>query len=110
MDIKSVLSGTIGADAFEVPFDGHLLLERPLLNKGTAFTREERRTFGLLGLLPPTEETLDEQAARAFEAYRAKPIDLERHIYLRQLTSTCASSRTRTKPCSTGSCSTTWPR
>ena len=88
MDIKSVLSGTIGADAFEVPFGGHLLLERPLLNKGTAFTREERRTFGLLGLLPPTEETLDEQAARAYEAYRAKPTDLERHIYLRQLQDT----------------------
>jgi len=88
MDIKSILSGTIGADAFEVPFGGHLLLERPLLNKGTAFTREERRTFGLLGLLPPTEETLDEQAARAFEAYRAKPTDLERHIYLRQLEDT----------------------
>ncbi len=85
MDIKSVLSGTIGADAFDVPFGGHLLLERPLLNKGTAFTREERLTFGLLGLLPPTQETLDEQAARAFEAYRAKPTDLERHIYLRQL-------------------------
>ncbi len=88
MDIKSALSGTIGADAFEVPFGGHLLLERPLLNKGTAFTREERRTFGLLGLLPPTEETLDEQAVRAFEAYRAKLTDLERHIYLRQLQDT----------------------
>jgi malate dehydrogenase (oxaloacetate-decarboxylating) len=88
MDIKSVLSGTIGADAVEVPFRGHLLLERPLLNKGTAFTQEERRAFGLLGLLPPAEETLDEQAARAFEAYQAKPNDLERHIYLRQLQDT----------------------
>jgi len=88
MDVKSVLSGTIGADAFEVPFGGHLLLERPLLNKGTAFTREERRAFGLLGLLPPTEETLDEQAARAFEAYSAKRTDLGRHIYLRQVQDT----------------------
>src|SRR5271157_2042470 len=88
MDVKSILSGTIGADAFEVPFGGHLLLERPLLNKGTAFTREERRAFGLLGLLPPTEETLDEQAARAFEAYSAKRTDLGRHVYLRQLQDT----------------------
>jgi malate dehydrogenase (oxaloacetate-decarboxylating) len=88
MDINSVLGDAIGAEALEVPFRGHRLLERPLLNKGTAFTTEERRTFGLLGLLPPTQETLDEQAARAFEAYRAKPTDLERHIYLRQLQDT----------------------
>src|SRR5271166_5886704 len=88
MDIKSVMTGTVGADAFEVPFGGHLLLERPLLNKGTAFTREERRAFGLLGLLPPTEETLDEQVGRSFEAYGAKPTDLERHIYLRQVQDT----------------------
>src|SRR5262249_50312931 len=82
------LTGAIGAEVLEVPFAGHLLLERPLFNKGTAFTREERHAFGLLGLLPPAEETLDEQAARAFEAYRAKPTDLERHIYLRQLQDT----------------------
>jgi malate dehydrogenase (oxaloacetate-decarboxylating) len=85
VDIKSVLAANLGADTLEVPFRGHLLLEQPLFNKGSAFTREERRTLGLLGLLPPTQETLDEQAARAFEAYGAKPTDLERHIYLRQL-------------------------
>jgi malate dehydrogenase (oxaloacetate-decarboxylating) len=85
MDVKSVLSGTVGADVLEVPFRGHLLLERSLWNKGTAFTSEERLTFGLLGLLPPAEETLDEQSARAFEAYGMKATDLERHIYLRQL-------------------------
>jgi malate dehydrogenase (oxaloacetate-decarboxylating) len=85
MDIKSVLSGTLDADVIEVPFGGQLLLDRPILNKGTAFTREERHRLGLLGLLPPREETLEEQAARAFEAYQPKPTDLERHIYLRQL-------------------------
>lgn len=88
MDIKSILSGIIGAEDLSVPFGGHLLLERPLLNKGTAFTREERREFGLYGMLPPTEETLEEQVARAFEAFQAKPTDLERHIYLRQLQDT----------------------
>ena len=85
MDIKSVLSGTIDAETIEVPFRGQLLLDRPILNKGTAFTGEERRTLGLLGLLPPREETLEEQASRAFQAYQPKPTDLERHIYLRQL-------------------------
>src|SRR5262249_9046093 len=85
MDVKSALSGAIETDVLEVPFTGHLLLERPLFNKGTAFTAEERRAFRLLGLLPPHEETLEQQVARAYEAYQEKPNDLERHIYLRQL-------------------------
>jgi malate dehydrogenase (oxaloacetate-decarboxylating) len=88
MDIKSALSGAIGAETLEVPFRGHLLLERPLFNKGTAFTHEERRALGLLGLLPPIEETLEEQLVRAYEAYQPKTTDLERHIYLRQLQDT----------------------
>jgi malate dehydrogenase (oxaloacetate-decarboxylating) len=88
MDIKSVLSDAIEADVVEVPLGGHLLLERPLLNKGTAFTPEERRSFNLLGLLPPHEESLEEQAGRAHEAYGDKATDLERHIYLRQLQDT----------------------
>ena len=64
---------------------GMELLERPLLNKGTAFTEEERAEFGLHGILPPPLETLDEQVARAYEAYKRKDEDLERHIYLRAL-------------------------
>jgi malate dehydrogenase (oxaloacetate-decarboxylating) len=88
MDVKSVLSGTIGVDVLEVPFSGQLLLERPMLTKGTAFNAEERRELGLLGLLPPHQETLDEQVARAHGALKEKPNDLERHIYLRQLQDT----------------------
>ena len=88
MDVKSALSGTIEADVLEVPFTGQLLLERPLFNKGTAFTSEERRELGLLGLLPPHEETLEEQVSRPYEAYQDKATDLERHIYLRQLQDT----------------------
>lgn len=61
------------------------LLDTPLLNKGTAFTDEERTQFGLHGLLPPCVETLEEQVARAYEAYTRKDDDLERHIYLRAL-------------------------
>jgi malate dehydrogenase (oxaloacetate-decarboxylating) len=64
------------------------LLDTPLLNKGTAFTEEERRLFGLLGLLPPHVETLEEQVVRAYEAYQRKDDDLERHIYLRALQDT----------------------
>jgi len=64
------------------------LLEHPLLNKGTAFTEDERTSLGLQGLLPPEVETLDEQAVRAYEAFGQKDTDLERHIYLRALQDT----------------------
>src|SRR5712692_9090968 len=67
---------------------GMELLDDQELNKGTAFTEEERRRFGLEGLLPPHVATLDEQCVRAYEAYKRKGDDLERHIFLRALQDT----------------------
>jgi len=67
---------------------GMEILDRPGLNKGTAFTEEERSKFGLHGLLPPHIESLEEQVVRAYEAYKRKDDDLERHIYLRALQDT----------------------
>jgi len=67
---------------------GQALLETPSLNKGTAFTREERQALGLDGLLPPVVETIEEQSVRAYKAYLRKHDNLERHIYLRQLQDT----------------------
>src|ERR1700732_4998343 len=67
---------------------GMALLNRQELNKGTAFTEEERSKLGLHGLLPPYIESLDEQVVRAYEAYKRKDDDLERHIYLRALQDT----------------------
>ncbi|MGB5260597.1 MAG: NAD-dependent malic enzyme [Gammaproteobacteria bacterium] len=67
---------------------GKDILEHPLLNKGTAFTMQERRRYGLLGLLPPHVESLEQQVRRAYEAYQRKDDDLERHIYLRSLQDT----------------------
>jgi len=64
------------------------LLNRQGLNKGTAFTEEERTKFGLDGLLPPHVESLEEQVVRAYETYKRKDDDLERHIYLRALQDT----------------------
>src|SRR5271157_5892361 len=64
------------------------LLDSPLLNKGTAFTYEERTLLHLHALLPPQVESLDEQVVRAYEAYQRKTDDLERHIYLRALQDT----------------------
>ena len=49
---------------------GVAFLEDPISNRGTAFTPEERVKLGLDGLLPPVVETLEQQRARAFEAYR----------------------------------------
>src|SRR5882672_7429069 len=67
---------------------GAELLNRPRLNKGTAFTEDERSTLALHGLLPPQVESLDEQVVRAYEAYQRKKDDLERHVYLRALQDT----------------------
>ncbi len=64
---------------------GQELLESPLFNKGTAFTEDERVRLGLLGLLPPHIDTLDEQLERVYEAFASKSSGLEKHVYLRQL-------------------------
>jgi malate dehydrogenase (oxaloacetate-decarboxylating)(NADP+) len=61
---------------------GQELLDDPVRNKGTAFTAEERRKFGLEGLLPHTVESLDRQVERVMGHLDAKPNDLERYIYL----------------------------
>jgi malate dehydrogenase (oxaloacetate-decarboxylating)(NADP+) len=58
------------------------LLNDPVRNKGTAFTREERRKYGLEGLLPYSVDTLDRQVERVMGHLDAKPTDLERYIYL----------------------------
>ncbi|MEM7172696.1 MAG: NAD-dependent malic enzyme [Pseudomonadota bacterium] len=69
----------------KTPLRGSLLLDDPVLNKDTAFSEAERISLGLLGLLPPHEESLEEQVARAFEAYERQENDLDRHLYLRGL-------------------------
>jgi malate dehydrogenase (oxaloacetate-decarboxylating)(NADP+) len=61
------------------------LLHDPLLNKGSAFTPEEREELGLRGLLPPHPMAIDEQVERIMGAYRAKTDDLEKFIYLTAL-------------------------
>jgi len=61
---------------------GLALLRDPALNKGTAFTEEERDALGLRGLLPPHVHTMDEQLLRVLRNLRAKPTDLEKYIFL----------------------------
>ena len=74
-----------GRGPVPVPLRGHDLLEQPLLNKDTAFTDEERRVFGLRGLLPPRVRSLDEQVALEIAKNRRKDDDLERYIGLAAL-------------------------
>jgi malate dehydrogenase (oxaloacetate-decarboxylating)(NADP+) len=61
---------------------GVALLNDPVLNKGTAFTPDERRRLGLEGLLPPSTDSLDRQVERALGHLDRKPNDLERYVYL----------------------------
>ncbi|WP_437991865.1 NAD-dependent malic enzyme [Sorangium sp. So ce145] len=61
---------------------GRTLLDDPVRNKGTAFTAEERRAYGLEGLLPCAVESLDRQVERVMQHLEAKPTDLERYVYL----------------------------
>jgi malate dehydrogenase (oxaloacetate-decarboxylating) len=71
--------------AIETDLDGAALLTNPLLNKGTAFTEDERTAFALHGLLPPHLGTLDDQLTRRLQALRKFDRDLDRYVFLRGL-------------------------
>ncbi|WP_430618408.1 malolactic enzyme [Enterococcus sp. DIV1054d] len=64
------------------------LLNNPFLNKGTAFTKEERAKYGLTGMLPSTVQTLEQQSVQAYGQYLSKPSDLEKRIFLMNLFNT----------------------
>ncbi|MGB1457320.1 NAD-dependent malic enzyme [Spongiibacter marinus] len=66
-----------------ISYAGPMLLETPLLNKGSAFTEKERRSFNLMGLLPPRYENIDEQVERAYMQYCSFDEPINKHIYLR---------------------------
>lgn len=58
------------------------LLNNPFLNKGTAFTNEERKQLGLEGLLPANVRTLEEQTEQCYEQFKAKQTDFEKRLFL----------------------------
>jgi malate dehydrogenase (oxaloacetate-decarboxylating) len=72
-------------DLIETELEGTALLTNPMLNKGTAFTDEERTAFALHGLLPPHVGTLEVQSARRLQAVRKLAGDLDRYVFLRGL-------------------------
>ncbi|TVU59365.1 NAD-dependent malic enzyme [Vibrio atlanticus] len=71
-----------------IPYAGPALLSTPLLNKGSAFSAEERSSFNLEGLLPETTETIQEQVGRAYKQYCNFESDMDKHIYLRNIQDT----------------------
>ena len=72
-------------EVIRVKSQGRQLLKDPFLNKGTAFTAEERRAFGIEGRLPPRIETLEEQIMRLYEQYSACKTNLEKYVFLREV-------------------------
>ncbi|REL25826.1 NAD-dependent malic enzyme [Thalassotalea euphylliae] len=68
-----------------IPYAGPALLETPLLNKGSAFSKEERAMFNLTGLIPPSYETIEEQAERCYQQFSSFHTNLNKHIYLRNI-------------------------
>ena len=66
----------------------HSILNDPFLNKGTAFTQEERKELGLIGLLPPYIQTIEEQAAQTYAQIQTKVNNLEKRLFLMEIFNT----------------------
>lgn len=85
LDFKVGRNEHTGELFIETSISGKLLLTTPQLNKGTAFTQDERHMFGLLGKLPHRVETLDEQVKRAYLQFSSYTSRLQKNIYLSNL-------------------------
>ena len=67
---------------------GYEILNNPFLNKGTAFTKKEREEYGLLGLLPPYIQTIDEQAKQVYGQFLKKDKLIEKRHFLMEIFNT----------------------
>ena len=63
----------------------HEILNNPFLNKGTAFTMKERQELGLIGLLPPTVQTIEEQAEQVYAQYKSKEPLINKRRFLMEI-------------------------
>ncbi|KTD18473.1 NAD-dependent malic enzyme [Legionella jordanis] len=84
MDYESKIDEN-GQLYFEVYVKDYPLILNSILNKGTGFSHKEREEFGLFGLIPPEVSNISEQRARSYAAFKSKPSELEKYIYLRDL-------------------------
>ena len=74
---STIVTGAEGSRSQQIHVRGHEVLDDPQLNRGTAFSPEERSHLGLHGMLPSGSETIDEQVARCYEQFRATDSDVE---------------------------------
>ena len=74
-----------GEDIYVIDISGVEILHNSILNKGSAFSYEERELFEIEGFLPPAISTLERQVARRYEGFSSKPSDIEKYISLRAL-------------------------
>ncbi len=85
LDFTIKIQPLTGAPYVETSLGGKPLLTTPQLNKGTAFSTEERDEFGLTGKLPACVETLEEQAERVYLQYQSYETPLQKNIYLNKI-------------------------
>ncbi|MBM4255693.1 MAG: NAD-dependent malic enzyme [Deltaproteobacteria bacterium] len=74
-----------GQEYLETDLAGYMLTRSPLLNKGTAFTMEERKALGLLGTLPPHVTPLSEQVQQSYAGFKDCKSPIDKHVFLRLL-------------------------
>ncbi|HAV93284.1 MAG TPA: NAD-dependent malic enzyme [Proteobacteria bacterium] len=86
--IYELMKDKKGAQIIKTSLRGKALMFHPLLNKSNAFSKQEREAFGLIGKLPPTEETLETQVERAYKQYHSCVSDEAKSIYLHVLYNT----------------------
>jgi len=88
MRSEMVLETTVTKKPLYTPYAGNTLLELPLLNKGSAFSVEERTNFNLHGLIPHVIESIEEQSQRSYQQFSAFSDAINKHIYLRNIQDT----------------------
>lgn len=79
---------TLSKQPLYIRYAGNTLLELPLLNKGSAFSEDERSLFNLHGLIPHVIETIEEQSQRSYQQYCSFNNAINKHIYLRNIQDT----------------------
>ncbi|KGM06994.1 NAD-dependent malic enzyme [Methylophaga thiooxydans] len=82
------MNADVSQDPIYIPFTGPTLTSVPILNKGTAFSEQERHDFNLIGLIPHRFETIEQQAERAYLQYCSFDEPINKHIYLRTIQDT----------------------